>query len=91
MGQARFTPELISPCGMNCGYAELTLLVNMRFHVKEAEYHGAMAAFPEAKTSISNEAAKSFQNMKFNHVANMKQWPVKNWRIWTSATVNVMT
>jgi hypothetical protein len=50
----------------------------MRFHDKEAKYHGAKAAFLEAKTAMSNVAAKSFQNMKSNHVANAKQCPVTN-------------
>jgi predicted metal-dependent hydrolase len=48
------------------------LHLNLRFHVKEAEYRGAKAAFLEAKTVISNEAAKGFQRMKSNHAVNAK-------------------
>jgi hypothetical protein len=77
MFEPHFTPELIAPCGMNCGICKSYLAFSRGIPEKKVRYLIVQAVFPETKSVTLSGDTENFGEKKLNPVLNVIACPAE--------------
>jgi len=90
MFEPHFTPELIAPCGMNCGICKSYLAFSRGIPEKKGKVSHCPGCLPRNKNCYIKRDTENFGEKKLNPVLNVIACPAKILIGWICVTEAVM-
>lgn len=88
MQKNKFAPELIAPCGMNCGICRGYIAFSHGVPRVRGKVSYCAGCVPRAKNCYIKRGCKKLSKHEIESCTNAARCPAKILLIWTAATAN---